>query len=61
VATTNAEAKITADDWMPVYYLPWVPNATVRTTLRPRSQTTRAGLQGTASDSGQQQVPGGSE
>lgn len=43
VATTGVEAKITNEDWMPMYYLPWVANAIARTTLRPRSLTTRAG------------------
>ena len=31
-------------DWMPFYFLPWIKNAIVRTTLRPRSVTTRTGI-----------------
>jgi hypothetical protein len=40
----NVEAKVTAEDCMPFYFLPWIGNAIARTTLRPRSQTTRAGV-----------------
>jgi hypothetical protein len=43
-AVKGVEAKITNEDWMPIYYLPWIPNAIARTTLRPRSTTTRAGI-----------------
>lgn len=43
-AVKGVEAKITNEDWMPIYYLPWIPNAIARTTLRPRSLTTRAGI-----------------
>ena len=32
-----------ANDWMPTYWLPWGRNRVVRTTLRPRSLTTRTG------------------
>ena len=39
----EAAAKIGAEDWMPFYYLPWITDATARTTLRPRSLTTREG------------------
>jgi hypothetical protein len=35
--------RITGQDWMPFYFLPWIRNAIVRTTLRPRSLTTRTG------------------
>jgi hypothetical protein len=41
----NPASKLAAgQDWMPFYFLPWIRNAIVRTTLRPRSQTTRAGV-----------------
>jgi hypothetical protein len=43
LATKGVEAKITNEDWMPAYFLPWMRNAIVRTTLRPRSATTRVG------------------
>ncbi len=38
----NVAGKI-AGGWMAIYYLPWLANCSVRTTLRPRSTTTREG------------------
>lgn len=43
-ATNGVQARLTAEDWMPVYFLPWMRNALLRTTLRPRSLTTRGGV-----------------
>ncbi len=42
--TEDVESKIVNEDWMPIFYLPWIADATARTTLRRRSQTTRTGL-----------------
>ena len=42
VKVDNLDAAI-AGDWMPTYWLPWGRNRIIRTTLRPRSLTTRAG------------------
>ena len=42
VQIDNLDTAVTAD-WMPTYWLPWGRNRIIRTTLRPRSLTTRTG------------------
>ena len=43
VAEKELDAKL-LDGWLPCYYLPWIANGVARTTLRPRSATTRDGV-----------------